>query len=125
MYDATGGWKTGLILSPTLSTRLTYSPPLGVRNRVLSKTDFFRALNGNFAPWARTSKILFISLCQSHEINIISHESKIRLAPKLSALSAKYCPRFVILDDNLMCISIHYHLSISYGHRNRIVIINI
>lgn len=31
MYDATGGWKTGLILSPTLSTRLTYNPLLPPR----------------------------------------------------------------------------------------------
>lgn len=96
-------WRHGRVENwPNLITNALYSPdlesslppPSGVRNRVLSKIDFFRALNRNFVPWARSSKIPFISLClrlMSHKINLISHKSNTRrrLRDYRSTLSAR------------------------------------
>lgn len=45
-----GGWKTGLILSPTLLYPPKTLTASGVRNRVPRKTDFFRPLNETLRP---------------------------------------------------------------------------
>lgn len=108
------GWKTGLILSPTLP-KPDFIAPVFSRSCECQKwsslgPDFFRALNGNFVPWAKVFQNSVYEFISVSWHNLIFHKLHMIEAPKLSIsrcwklkikLSGWIIYEIQIFDDNL------------------------